>query len=321
MKYFICIIVLFICELIYFKIAKHFNIIDKPNERSSHTRTTLRGGGIIFYIGMLIYFIASKFAYPWFFAGLTMITFISFVDDIHSITQEKRLIFHFTAMTLMFYQLNLFTRQSWWLCIIALILCIGAINAYNFMDGINGITGGYSLVMLVALAYVNEHVIHFVDIDFIRAAALAVFVFCFFNFRKHAKSFAGDVGSLSIIFIILFLLGKLMLLTKDLSWLTFLVVYGTDTGLTGLHRLILHENLGLPHRKHAYQIMANELKIPHVAVSIIYMSLQAAIDTYYIYRPGYITLVASICILSVAYAIFIKKYYHLHRESLNAISE
>ena len=159
----------------------------------------------------------------------------------------------------------------------SLIVCTGIINAYNFMDGINGITGGYSLVILAALAYINKEVVTFVEADFIYTVICSVLVFCFFNFRKKAKCFAGDVGSVSIAFILLFLIGRLIIETEDFSWIVLLSVYGVDSVLTIIHRLMLHENIGLPHRKHLYQIMANELKIPHVMVSSIYMAVQAII--------------------------------------------
>ena len=147
MYYLIILVLLFLAELFYFHIADKYNIIDKPNERSSHTRITLRGGGIIFYLGALAYFLTNQFEYPWFMLALTLVTVISFVDDIRSISQGLRLVFHFTAMGLMFYQWELFTLP-WWTVVVALIACTGIINAYNFMDGINGITGGYSLVVL-----------------------------------------------------------------------------------------------------------------------------------------------------------------------------
>ena len=273
MYYIIILVLLFLAELFYFRIADKCNIIDKPNERSSHTRITLRGGGIIFYFGVLAYFLTSHFEYPWFMLALTLITFISFVDDIRSTSQVLRLVFHFSAMALMFYQWGLFSLP-WWTLFVALIVCTGIINAYNFMDGINGITGGYSLVVLVALAYINEAVVSFVEQDFILTVLCSVFVFNFFNFRKRAKCFAGDVGSVCIAFVLLFFIGKLVIRTEDFSWIILLAVYGVDSVLTIIHRLMLHENIGLPHRKHLYQIMANELKIPHMVVSSVYMLVQ-----------------------------------------------
>lgn len=313
MYYIIILVLLFLAELFYFRIADKCNIIDKPNERSSHTRITLRGGGIIFYFGVLAYFLTSHFEYPWFMLALTLITFISFVDDIRSTSQVLRLVFHFSAMALMFYQWGLFSLP-WWTLFVALIVCTGIINAYNFMDGINGITGGYSLVVLVALAYINEAVVPFVEQGFILTVLCSVVVFNFFNFRKRAKCFAGDVGSVCIAFVLLFFIGKLVIRTEDFSWIILLAVYGVDSVLTIIHRLILHENIGLPHRKHLYQIMANELKIPHVVVSSVYMLVQALVIVgyFYFYSYGYWYLLATVLILGTLYVLFMKKYFRLH---------
>lgn len=313
MYYIIVLVLLFVAELFYFKIANKFNIIDKPNERSSHTKVTLRGGGIIFYFGALAYFLSNQWEYPWFMLALTLIAFISFVDDIRSTSQGLRLVFHFAAMVLMFYQWGLFSL-SWWWIIIALIVCTGIINAYNFMDGINGITGGYSLVILSALAYINAEIATFVEPALINTVLCSVLVFCFFNFRKKAKCFAGDVGSVSIAFILLFLIGKLIIKTEDFSWIILLSVYGVDSVLTIIHRLMLHENIGLPHRKHMYQLMANELKIPHVGVSLIYMGAQALVILGYFcfVRYGYWYLLGIIVLLSGIYVLFMRRYFHLH---------
>ena len=313
MYYIIILVLLFVAELFYFRVADKCNIIDKPNERSSHSRITLRGGGIIFYFGALAYFLSNHWEYPWFMLALTLITFISFVDDIRSTSQGLRLVFHFTAMALMFYQWGLFSL-SWWWIIIALIICTGIINAYNFMDGINGITGGYSLDILGALAYINSEITTFVEPALINTVLCAVLVFCFFNFRKKAKCFAGDVGSVSIAFILLFLIGKLIIKTEDFSWIILLSVYGVDSVLTIIHRLMLHENIGLPHRKHMYQLMANELKIPHVGVSLIYMGAQALVILGYFcfVRYGYWYLLGIIVLLSGIYVLFMRRYFHLH---------
>ena len=313
MYYLIVLVLLFLAELFYFRIADKCNIIDKPNERSSHTRITLRGGGIIFYFGVLAYFLTNHFEYPWFMLALTLITFISFVDDIRSTSQALRLVFHFSAMALMFYQWGLFSLP-WWTILVALIICTGIINAYNFMDGINGITGGYSLIILVALAYINREIVSFVEQELIVTVLCSVLVFNFFNFRKRAKCFAGDVGSVSIAFIILFLIGKLIIKTEDFSWIVLLVVYGVDSVLTIIHRLMLHENIGLPHRKHLYQIMANELKVPHVVVSSVYMIVQALVIAGYFYfqEYSYWYLLGSILILSGTYILFMRKYFRLH---------
>ena len=316
MIYLLLLIILFLSELVYFKIAKHFKIIDKPNERSSHSKVTLRGGGVVFYFGILLYFLLEGFQYPFFFIGLTLITSISFADDLHPQSSKLRLSVHFAAMALMFYQWGLYWEQ-WYFIFIAIVVCIGILNAFNFMDGINGITGVYSLVVLGAFWYINYYSIHFVDANLIYAILLALVVFNFFNLRTKAKCFAGDVGSISIAFIILFLLGLIVIKTGDFSYVILLVVYGIDTILTIIHRLILKENIFQPHRNHVFQIMANELKIPHVVVSLIYAFLQILIlFGYFVFKQySYWYLGIVIVILSICYLIFKKKYFRLHQTS------
>ncbi len=317
MKLIVIGVLLVFIELLYFRVADHFNIIDKPNLRSSHKRITLRGGGIIFLFGVWLYAAFCGFQYPWFLAGLTLIAAISFADDIHSVPNKIRIVVHFAAMLLMFYQLGFFAAGQWWYLLPAWIVCTGIINAYNFMDGINGITGGYSLAVLAPLAVVNARE-PFVDPQLIYVTVLSVVVFCWFNFRPKARCFAGDVGAVSIAFILLFMLGALILRTGNLWCLIFLVVYGVDSVLTICHRLLLRENIFEAHRKHAYQLMANELKIPHVVVSAIYALLQAVISLGAIYLPvnGWVYFGVVVVLLSVTYVLFKMKYYGLHEAYL-----
>lgn len=319
MIYLLIFFILFLLEIFYFQVADKFNIIDKPNLRSSHTTITLRGGGIIFLIGAWIFALFFGFQYPWFLLGLTLVGLISFIDDIRSLSDGLRLIVQFVAMFFMFYQLDILNWHDWWMVLIALIVSVGIINAYNFMDGINGITGGYSIAVLLPLIFLNQS-LGFINPSFLYVVGLSLLVFCFFNFRKKAKCFAGDVGSISIAFILLFAIGKLILFTGDLSYLCFLAVYGADAILTICHRIKLHENLGEAHRKHAYQIMANELKIPHVSVSLSYMVIQLIISVGLIFIPinHYIYLGIIVVLLAFAYLLFIKKYYHLHEEYLKS---
>lgn len=275
MNYLIVIVLLFIIELIYFKIADKFNIIDKPNERSSHTQITLRGGGVIFYFGALLFFIVSGFQYPYFILGLTLMALISFLDDIFTLSNKIRLLIHLVSVILMFMQIGLFS-YSWFIPLIALVLTIGIINAYNFMDGINGITACYSLVVLVLLAIVNQR-INFIDKNLIYYSIIATLVFGFFNFRQRAKCFAGDVGSVSIAFIIVFLLGQLIMKTGNIIYLLFLTVYGLDAIWTIIRRLIKRENIFKAHRSHLYQYLANENKTDKLIVSAIYGLIQLLI--------------------------------------------
>lgn len=319
MTYLIIALLLLVAELIYFRIADKFNIIDKPNRRSSHTSITLRGGGIVFLFGVWLYAAFFGMNYPWFILGLSLIGLVSFIDDIHSLPDSVRLVAQFAAMFLMFCQLDILNWHDWWMVIVALIVCVGIINAYNFMDGINGITGGYSLAVIAPLIFLNMEM-DFISMPFLFVVGISLLVFCFFNFRKKARCFAGDVGSISIAFIVLLALGLLILHTQDLSYIVFLAVYGADSVLTIIHRIQLHENLGEAHRKHAYQLMANELKMPHIEVSLIYMVLQLAISFGLIFIPinHYVYLGIIIGLLATAYVVFMKKNYHLHEAYLKS---
>lgn len=334
-------VLLLMLELIYFKIADKCNIIDKPNERSSHSTIVLRGGGIIFMLGLWIWSAFYGFGYPWFLAAVTLIAGVSFVDDIRSLPDSVRLVAQFVAMGLMFYQLGLFEMFQMsdgsllsgivvpaLIVLLAIVVCVGASNIINFMDGINGITGGYALASLIPLFILNRE-LGFVEDSLVVTVVLADVVFCLFNFRPKgkAKCFAGDVGSIGIAFILLFLIGRLVMLTGDVTYLIFLLVYGVDGCLTICHRIMLHENLGEAHRKHAFQLMANELKIGHVTVSLIYMALQMAVSLGFIYlcpnttAAHWVYLAVALAVLAIAYILFKKKYYHLHEEYLASLKQ
>ena len=334
LTYLIITALLLAAELVYFRIADRFNIIDKPNQRSSHSSIVLRGGGIIFVLGLWIWAAFFGFHNIWFLIAVTLVAGISFIDDIHSLPDSVRLVAQFAAMALMFYQLDILHWNMWWIILIAMIVCVGASNIINFMDGVNGITGAYALASLLPLFLLNKE-IGFTDESLILVVALADLVFCCFNFRPKgkAKCFAGDVGSIGVAYILLFLIGSLILATGDVTYLIFLLVYGVDGCLTIVHRILLHENLGEAHRKHAYQLMANELKIGHVKVASFYTLLQLAVSLGFIYLCPmlstatelslvawhWIYLVVALVVLAVAYVLFMKKYYHLHEEYLASL--
>lgn len=344
--YFIIAAILLAAELLYFRIADKCNIIDKPNQRSSHSTIVLRGGGIIFTLSMVAWAVLmlaqGKDIAPYlpFLIGLGMIAGISFVDDIHSLPDSVRLVVQFTAILLMFWSMGLYTATDSWLLTvlmtaIALFFCVGATNIINFMDGINGITAGYAFAMLLPMLLLNgmpgqaghDGVAGFIEPSYLIVAIIGVLVFSIFNFRPKgkAKCFAGDVGSIGIAFIILFALGRLMLATKDVTWIVFFLVYGVDGSMTIFHRIMLHENLGQAHRKHAYQLMANELGMSHVTVSLIYMIMQLVISLGFIYfcpntiLAHWVYLLSAAAVLAIAYVLFMKKYYHLHEEYLQSL--
>ena len=342
--YLIIAAILLVAELVYFRIADRCNIIDKPNERSSHSTIVLRGGGVIFAISILVWLIWQMVQGEWgtvqeylpFIIGLVLICGISFWDDVRSLPDSVRLVVQFVATGLMFWGLMdqgaWFAELAWYwkvvIGLVALIVFVGATDVINFMDGINGITAGYSLAVLVPLVLANRQG-GFIDESFLVVAIIGVLVFSWFNFRPKgkAKCFAGDVGSIGIAFIMLFAIGRLIMQTGDVTWLAFLLVYGVDGVCTIFHRIMLHENLGQAHRKHAYQLMANELGMSHVTVSLLYFGLQLVISLVMIYvvpntvLAHWIYLVVVLVVLMAAYVLFMKKYYHLHEEYLESLKK
>ena len=297
--YFAVFLVLFVLELIYFKIADRFNIIDKPNHRSAHTEITLRGGGIVFPIAFLLFFITSTWGklvhlplhdqaaenhnYLIFGVGLLLLCIISFLDDLYDLSSKIRIVFHIISVSFLLAFLNAFVLLPIWAIPVLYILIIGILNAYNFMDGINGITGLYSLVALLSLLYVNENLINFVAHDFIIYPILGCLVFLFFNFRKKAKCFMGDIGSMGIAFWVVALIGLLMMKTGEIKWILFLAVYGVEVISTILERLKLKENIFEAHRRHLYQLLVNEKKISHLKVCTLYAAIQFFINAVVIF--------------------------------------
>ena len=309
-------LLLFVLENIYFKIAKKYNILDVPNERSSHHTITLRGGGVIFYFGVLIYELVFGFFAPWFVCGLTLVALISFIDDMNPLSAKIRLLVQAFSLLLLLLQLGVH-EVAWGYVVLSLFFGLAILNIYNFMDGINGITGGYSLVAMLALWGINAFVTPIAPAGFIPVVILALLVFNFYNFRSHARCFSGDVGAVSMAFIILFLLGTFILHSGHISVVVLLAVYGVDGVLTIIHRILLKENIGQPHRKHLYQLLANEGKYPHLSVSLMYMGVQALVNVGYLlilmYAADY-TLVyfgISMLVLIAVYLPLRRKFYAL----------
>jgi UDP-N-acetylmuramyl pentapeptide phosphotransferase/UDP-N-acetylglucosamine-1-phosphate transferase len=282
MLFLISIPILLLAELLYFKIADHWNIIDKPNARSSHAYVTIRGGGIVFLLAFWAWNLHSGFPFPWASLGLLLIGLVSIWDDIRSLPNRIRISAHIVGILLLMYDAGLMLALPSWALILVPIVVIGTLNAYNFMDGINGITGLYSLVLILSIAWLNK-VDTFMDPVFFVWIISSLLVFLFFNFRKKAKCFAGDVGSMGIGFIAIFVLSMLILHTGELKYIFFISLYGIDTVLTIIQRLYRRENIFKAHRLHFYQVLVNQLQWPHRKVSAGYALVQLLINVIVIF--------------------------------------
>lgn len=286
--YFVLFALLFVLERIYLKIAVRYNIVDTPNHRSAHTVSTIRGGGIIVVLSLILYvfFYKETTSYYYLLAGSCLVGVISFIDDLVMLSSKIRLLTHFIAFSLIFYSLNLFsdlTVLSLLFLVFVYVFSTGFLNIYNFMDGINGITFLNALASYSALLFINKYYITFTDSNLLATLILSVLVFGFFNFRKKAVCFAGDIGSITIGFSLIYFVLKLYLISNNPAVLLIFAVYLFDGGWTIVERIFRKENIFEAHKRHLYQLLANDLKISHLKISSIYFILQLIINTVLIF--------------------------------------
>lgn len=299
-------------ETLYFVLARRMHIVAEPCGRSSHSRPTVSGGGVVFYFALLAFCIASGASYIPLLAGATLLAGVSFADDMRPLGVCVRMAAQIVGVTLAAVQLGAFAQLPLWAVVAAMVVGAGFVNACNFMDGINGITGGYSLLTMLTLWYIDTH-IPFISTDFPVIMAMAAAIFCFCNYRRRALCFAGDVGSVTVGYAMLFGLGSLMLATRSVAPLVFVAVYGVDTVLTILHRMMLRQNILRSHRMHLYQLISNEMGAGHLRTSAIYIGVQAIVNAGALWLGvnPYVYLAAVTVILGVIYIVLVRKYFCL----------
>lgn len=305
--YFISFCVLLGVMLLYLQLAKKYDILDIPNHRSSHLKATVRGGGIIFPIALVLAYFFVEFQYTYFVFSVLLLSLVSFLDDLMSLSSKVRFGVQLLGASLLLLELGLV--ETWWHYPIFLFVLVGGVNAYNFMDGINGITALYSIVVLLSLFYVNQSM-PFVNDVLIIFPLMAVVIFSFFNVRSKAICFAGDVGSVSIAMIILFLLFQLILQTQNLVYGLFLLVYAIDTAYTVLRRKFNGENILEAHRSHLYQLLVHKKKYSHLKVSLLYASLQLAVNALLLFKTSYLFALLLFLGLSISYIFAYNRISH-----------
>jgi len=302
-------LILLVSLLVYFKLAYKYNIIDKPNERSSHSYITIRGGGVIFTLAAILWFLLYGFNEPYIIGSLVAIALISFLDDVMVLSNKIRISIHFLAVSVLFWQVQVF-ELPWYVVVITYVFTIGWINAFNFMDGINGITSFYALTLLSSLLWVSQTT-NFLRIEYgnqlLILLIISLIIFSFFNARKRAKTFAGDIGSVGMAFLLAWFIIKLILETGRIEYILFVIVYGIDSVITIIYRLKRKENIFKAHRTHLYQYLSNELRLPHVLVSAIYAIIQLTINiiTIVLIDNGVMTITAFASFLVILSTIYL----------------
>lgn len=299
-------LVTLIAIIIFFKLAARFSIVDTPNERSSHTEITYRGAGIIFLIGPVIYYLDSN-QHLMFFCGMILVSVVSFIDDLKDLPSYFRFIVQTVAVLFLFYDLHIF-MIPWFYIPLALIFTVGVINAYNFMDGINGITALYSITVLLGCYFAFDILNANCSLPIAMLAPLMIF--SFYNVRKKALCFAGDVGAVCMAFAVIYMI--IWLLYKSLKYeiILFLVVYGIDSAMTIAQRLLEKENILKPHRKHLYQYLVHTAQMSHLRVSYLYATVQMVITglvllnlSYGFFNDVYFTVITVFVLLLAYYQI------------------
>ena len=272
--------------------------------------------GIIFPALITIYsiFFPNEIE-PYFFLGIIMMATICYIDDLIYVKHSIRFVFQIFALILMVMSLGESFDIQLPVMITLVIFGIGVINAFNFMDGINGILGLNSIVILLSLSYINyfslneygEH-ITFVDNYLIYTCLIGLFAFMFFNFRKKAIGFAGDVGSIIISMIIFYLICKLLLVSGNFTYLLLFSVFGIDTGLTVIYKLLLKENIFVPHRDFLFKKLVHVAKFKHLKVAIGYAILQLLINIFVIFQPYRFKLSSQLSVLFIVIVALISIY-------------
>ena len=279
MNYLLITVLLILAMPVYFGIARRYNIVDVPNHRSSHAGITIRGAGILFPLAVVLCSVLFGGVNVLLLAALLLISCISFADDLKPLPAMVRLPVHLLSVCIMLFALDIYTLWPLWLVLLAYGFIIGSINAFNFMDGINGITGIYALVALATLWYINVQV-KFVQPWLVICPLIACGVFLFFNYRKKALCFAGDVGSISMAFWLLALLLMLIYATGNFKYVFLLSVYGADVFFTVIKRLKLKQNILQAHRLHVYQLLANNGGYSHRVVAAGYGLVQLLVNLF-----------------------------------------
>ncbi len=263
----------------YYAFASRKKILDIPTRRSSHHTPTVRGGGILFFLGVLAGYAAFVFPqYPWFLAGFLLLSLTGWLDDRKNLSPGVRFPVQLLAVLMILQDAGLFAADfHWGIKILAVIVALGFVNAFNFMDGINGITGLYSLVLLASLALLDGQV-HLLDSRWTAIAGLSVLAFGYFNFRRHALMFSGDTGTMALAAFFLFGLAKFMVHLRAPVLLLLVLLYGTDSAMTIIRRLWHGQNIFKAHRWHVYQKMVDRWHWKHLTAAAFYALFQAIIN-------------------------------------------
>ena len=268
---------------LYFPFAEKRGMLAGVNHRSSHTKPVITGAGFIFYISYIFYvisFIFSTWDVPWaLFIGISMLAVVSFIDDLKDLWFFIRLVVQILAVCLMLYQIYIeFSMEPLAmnasiliiLAIVGMIFSVGFVNLYNFMDGLNGMMAGITISALSIFALIDFFIVDFVDDALLIYTAIPTLVFAFFNARRQAICFAGDVGAIVLGYVMVYMLLSLLMQTGNIVYIFIFASVYLEAAMTVIQRLLAGQNIFKPHRIHLFQLLCNEHKHHHVKISGFY---------------------------------------------------
>ncbi len=296
------------------------HLLDAPNERSSHTELTPRGGGVGIFAAFIAAGLTLRIPTTFLFAAV-LISTVSFYGDYIRISVKFRFTVQLVAAMLFLFPLLPSLSEHFALSyfgfspfifflILALILLfvIGTANFYNFMDGINGIAG---LSGVIAFGLLGAYTLYLTPANPYYAAlpklsiciALACLGYLPFNMPR-ARVFMGDVGSILLGFVFAAMVVTLARNYDEMiCFAGLLFPFYADALTTMAIRLRDHENLFRPHRRHLYQLLANEAGIAHWKVTLLYAAMQLVVGAGILMANAY-KLWVMVIFLTVSFVLF-----------------
>lgn len=256
----------------YIRLAQRMKIIDVPNDRSSHTSITPRGGGMVFVLAPALYHFISQSNYPAAVLLAFPVAFVGFWDDLKGVSAKIRFLVH-SAATVIFLVLNqvpygAFPDAIVWITLFSVL--VYSVNTFNFIDGVNGILALSCLSGLLWIVTASRDSGDPALVIFCIAFALALFAFLIFNWTP-ARVFMGDVGSGFLGFVIPALFFSIHPASFE-SIVSILILFApiyVDCGVTLIQRLARGENVFQAHRSHFYQRLSRKWN-SHSRVSLLY---------------------------------------------------
>lgn len=303
-------------------------LMSLPDERSSHSFPIPRGGGLGIFLVVILSGLALNVPAHLLVPAI-FVSAVSFYNDYHQLSVSVRLIVQFVAAITMllpslYYLMpqNLITSAMFTVLMFSFVVLfvVGTTNFYNFMDGINGIAGISGAVAFFLIGIFNS-----VQADDSYFKNLSVFSFCIafaclgflpFNVPK-ARVFLGDIGSILLGFLFAGLVIKFSHNILDFITMTaFLFPFYVDELTTMWVRFRDGERLSEPHRRHLYQLLANEYRVPHWKVSLIYGAVQVfiALTIIFVSSWGILYVLWLLALLFMALT-FISFYYRRRIEA------